>query len=73
MSLTHIDPHVSLFDLSMLHVFPQVVTDGPEAGVDFITEVTPESYGSFADKTFLLSNKRKKDFESHTVNEFVCV
>lgn len=64
---------MSLFDLSMLHVFPQVVTDGPEAGVDFITEVTPESYGSFADKTFLLSNKRKKDFESHTVNEFVCV
>lgn len=46
---------MSLFDLSILDMLPKVVTDGSEGGVHLYTEVTPESYGSFIYRAFLLT------------------
>ena len=48
---------MSLFDLSILDVLPQVVADGSEGGVHLYTEVTPESYGSFIFSAFLFIGK----------------
>lgn len=38
---------MALFDLPVLDVFPQVVTDGSESRVDLHTEVTPVADWSF--------------------------
>lgn len=51
---------MSLFDLSILDVLPQVVADGSECGVHLYAEVTPESYGSFIYRAFLLRKDKCK-------------
>lgn len=47
---------VSLFDLSILDMLPKVVADGSEGGMHLSAEVTPESYGSFIYRAFLLTD-----------------
>lgn len=48
---------MSLFDLSILNMFPKVVADGSEGWVHLYAEVTPESYRCFIYRAFLFTEK----------------
>ncbi len=51
---------MSLFDLSILDMLPQVVADGAKGGVHFSAEVAPKSYWGFIYRAFLLQKKNDK-------------
>lgn len=44
---------MTILDLSILDVLSEVVADGSEGWMHFYAEITPESNGSFVDRTFL--------------------
>lgn len=50
---------MALLDLPVLDVFPQVVTDGSESGVDLHTEVTPVANRCFVSIIHQLKEKKK--------------
>ena len=49
---------LALFGLAVLHMFPQVVADGSEGGVDLHTEITPVAYWGLISSGIQLKGKK---------------
>lgn len=58
--------HMTFLHLSVLDMFPQMVTDGSEGGMDLYTEVTPVANRSLLTCALHLQDHRETTCSSHT-------